>query len=116
MNVALEQVTTSLISKLRVNPSMLNSAVTIVKVGVEIVQGLPNAGSAEERKLLLIRALEKVAAGADGVQGTSDDLIPATIMNHLKVLLETKMAMDMIGVLQVVDFKAINAKCKCLPF
>ncbi len=112
----LDQITRVLLDKLRINPHLLSSAVTIIKVGVEIVQGLPNAGTWEDRKALLLHALELVAAGADGVLGTQDDLIPSSIMQNLKILLETKMASDMIGLLQSVDLQDVKKTCKCLPF
>lgn len=112
----IDEAATILLDKLRINPSALTSAVSLIQLGADVMRSMTNAGTPEERKIVLLRVLEKIAAGVDGVQGTQDDLIPTTIMNDLKLLLQTKMATDMISLiseLQNVDFKET---CKCLPF
>lgn len=60
--------------------------------------------SGAEKKELLLGALETIAKGRDGVQGTSDDLLPADFVVTIKLMLERNL------VSQVIDVVAATAK------
>lgn len=68
------------------NPfSIITKAMEIL----EKVKGLPGA----EKKLYIMRAIEIVAKGEDGIFGTADDLIPERTVIALKNMIEQ----DIIG-------------------
>jgi hypothetical protein len=72
---------------LKSNEVPLDSAVAVLAKTMEITERFKYLDGKLKKKLLL-EVLTRIAAGADGVVGTADDLIPATTMATLKVLLE----------------------------
>jgi len=69
------------------NEVSLNSAMAIVAKGMEVTSRFKYLDGSHKKKLLL-EVLTRIAAGADGVLGTADDLLPASTMATLKMLLE----------------------------
>ncbi len=113
----IEQIANALLQKLKLSPGSAASAVSILKTCYELVNGMLTTSTVEDKKVVLVKVLEKVAAGQDGVLGTADDVISPTVLGHLKTLLETKMASDIIGMLNSVNMETIKTKCcPCLPF
>jgi hypothetical protein len=71
------------------NPfSIITKAMEIL----EKVKGLPGA----EKKLYIMRAIETVAKGEDGIFGTADDLIPEKTVIMLKNMVEQNIIGDTI--------------------
>jgi hypothetical protein len=71
------------------------SAMTIVRRGMELLNVYPSLKGAE-KKVLLVRVLEQVCAGGDGVLGTADDLLPESTLRAIKTLLEGDLMGDIL--------------------
>ena len=93
---AIDQVVFELQNFIVNDKASLNPVNLIVK-GMEVAQKLPNMSGAE-KKALVISALEKVAAGKDGVTGTDDDLIPQEVVASIRAVLEKNLVGDIIDV------------------
>jgi hypothetical protein len=71
------------------------SAMSIVRKGMELLNAYPQLRGAE-KKAVLIRVLEQVSAGNDGVLGTDDDLLPPATLKAMKALLEGDLIGDIV--------------------
>lgn len=74
------------------------SAMNIIAKGMEIMETFPNLSSSE-KKTLLVKVIQKVAAGADGILGTDDDLLPKECMEMLKVILDNNLTDGIISII-----------------
>lgn len=90
-----------LLVNLKVNNRSLNDAVEIISLCMELVDKYPDL-SGPEKSALVIKVLEEICKGQDGVVGTSDDLIPANIMEILKSILS-------LGIVQSIIDQIIKA-------
>ena len=72
---------------IRANEVRIDSAMAIVAKGMEIMERFKYLDG-KHKKALLVEILNRIAAGKDGVVGTADDMIPASTMAALRVLLE----------------------------
>lgn len=70
----------------------------VIAKGMEVldkVQGLSGA----DKKVLLVSALRKIAAGKDGVAGTEDDVFPPEIVEGVRVILEKDLVSNLIDLI-----------------
>lgn len=75
-----------------------DSPMKILTKGIEIMESFPNM-SGEQKKIMIVKVVEKIAAGADGIVGTEDDIIPGNVVASLKMLLEQDLIGDIVGVI-----------------
>lgn len=68
---------------------------------VDIIVAVTRATSS---KAEAIAALRKLASGRDGVAGTADDLIPASVVGVLEFLLENEVAADIVALVPTGAF------------
>lgn len=97
----------------------------IIGKGMELM-GSFETMSGPEKKKYLIKAIEMVARGKDGVFGTEDDLIPENTAKTLMMLLEQNLVEDTIhliadaatGKLNVGQMKKVGHGCfmVCMSF
>ena len=80
------------------NSSLTNPLNLIVKVMEMVAKEWP-VSSGQEKRELLIQVLTVVAAGADGVEGTSDDVLPADLVRSVKLLLDNNLVAGMADIL-----------------
>lgn len=62
---------------------------------VSVIQLVTRATSSKEEAVAVLRQL---AAGQDGVQGTSDDVIPAAVVEVLAYLIQSGVAEDIVAI------------------
>lgn len=74
------------------------SAMELIARGMEIMDTFPNL-SGKEKKERLMKVLYKVAAGADGILGTEDDILPKECIETLQLVLEKNILEDFITVI-----------------
>lgn len=88
--------------------AILRSPVQLIAQGMEILNTSSQwAGmTGTQKKEVLVGALEKIAKGSDGVEGTADDLFPPEFVATVKLLLERQL------VSQIVDVISAAAKGK----
>ena len=86
---------------LKSNEIKLDSAMMIVGKGMEVVQRFQYLDGKLKKKLLL-EIITRIAAGADGIAGTADDLIPAKTMATLKMMLESDLVDETINLVASV--------------
>lgn len=104
-----------------------DSPMKLIAKGMELLETFPNM-KGEEKKDLLIKVIEKIAAGADGVVGTDDDIIPAAVVEALKTMLEKDLIGDIIQVISsaargefniqqatLVAVETANVARSCIP-
>uniref|UniRef100_A0A6C0CR58 Uncharacterized protein n=1 Tax=viral metagenome TaxID=1070528 RepID=A0A6C0CR58_9ZZZZ len=75
-----------------------DSPMKLIAKGMEMLEMFPNM-KGDEKKALLVKAIEKIAVGADGVAGTDDDIIPKSVVDALKTILEKDLIGDIIQVI-----------------
>jgi hypothetical protein len=92
------KVTIILLESISNNQLSQVSAMNVIAKGMEIMETFPNLSSTDKRSLLL-KVIHKVAAGADGILGTEDDLLPKECMETLKIILENNLADGIIGII-----------------
>jgi hypothetical protein len=89
-----------------------DSPMKLIAKGMEIMQTFPNL-KGDDKEKLLVKVIERIAAGADGIVGTSDDIIPAPVVEGLKTMLEKDLIGDVAGVIKSAfkgDFNLNKAK------
>lgn len=74
------------------------SAFSFIAKGMEIMDTFPNL-TGEEKKNMLLNVIKKVAAGADGILGTDDDILPKECVETLQFILNKNLAEDIIKVI-----------------
>ena len=65
-----------------------NNPVTLIAHAMEIVAKHFPTTDTNAKKEMVMKVIKVVAAGADGIEGTNDDLISSYTVSKLKVLLE----------------------------
>lgn len=70
-----------------------NSPMAIVAKGMELID---KAAAGGNKKELLLKILERVIAGKDGVLGTDDDLLPAKTVQDIQTLLKSNVLESMV--------------------
>jgi hypothetical protein len=116
--VVLQSLITSLQDAIEQKTVNANSAMAIIGKGMELM-GYFKDVSGPEKKKYLIKAIEIVAKGKDGVFGTDDDLIPESTAKTLTMLLEQNLVEDTIqlisdaakGKLNVEQVKKVGKGC-----
>lgn len=78
---------------------------TLVAEGMKFIQQMQSPLTLVEKKQALLVAFERIAAGADGALGTADDVIPADIVQKIKLLLDNQI-MD--GFMDVLSEHSIS--------
>lgn len=76
------------------------TATFLIKVGFEVVYNYKELNTHAVRKEYLLKALETIAKGKDGILGTEDDLIPEPVLHQLQTMIDTDMLQ---GVVQLVS-------------
>lgn len=71
------------------------SAMAIVKKGMELMDKYKHL-TGQEKKELLIKVLENISAGNDGIIGTDDDILPQETVTAMKTILDGKLVGDII--------------------
>jgi len=123
--VVLASLVTSLQDALQNKTVNANSAMAIIGKGMELM-GQFETLSGPEKKKYLIKAIEMVARGKDGVFGTDDDLIPENTAKTLMMLLEQNLVEDTIhlvadaatGKLKIGQLQKVGKNCfmVCMSF
>lgn len=72
-----------------------SNPLAIVGKALEILKSY-GSFSNEEKATFITQALTKIAAGADGVYGTADDVIPPQVIDAVKVLIEKQLISDIV--------------------
>jgi len=75
----------------------VSSPMSIIAAALSVVQKI-GAMSLDEQKQVTLKAIERIAAGADGISGTDDDLIPVAVVQKISALLNA----DVVG--SILDF------------
>jgi hypothetical protein len=71
------------------------SALAIVRKGTELLASY-NTLTGNEKKQLLIRVLEHISAGNDGILGTDDDLLPEATVIAIRTVLDGSLLDDVV--------------------
>lgn len=85
----------------------IQSAMTIVKKGMELMDKYKNL-SGKEKKDLLIKVLDNISAGNDGIIGTDDDILPQETVAAMRTILDGKLINDIIDTMLSVARGDIN--------
>lgn len=85
----------------------IQSAMTIVKKGMELMDKYKHL-SGKEKKDLLIKVLDNISAGNDGIIGTDDDILPQETVAAMRTILDGKLIEDIIDTMISVARGDIN--------
>lgn len=85
------------------------NAVALIAKGMELMKQYTTLNESE-KKALLLQVLQTIAAGKDGIQGTSDDIIDSKTLAQLKYMLENNIVQDMVSTFQDVVSGKIDLK------
>jgi hypothetical protein len=88
-----------------VNGTVKSSPMSLLQEAYKIAQSFP-ALSIADKKEMVVFSLEKLACGADGIAGTADDLIPADVINQIRILLDTQILDGMIDFVSDIELHA----------
>lgn len=101
-----------------------SSAMVVVAKGMELMETFPNM-TGPQKKDLLVKVIERVAAGKDGIIGNEDDIIPKECVEALKVMMEKDLLGSVVSVisdaargkfnLNKTVAVAVEVKKVCLP-
>ena len=69
------------------------SAMSIIAKGMELMETFPNMNG-QQKQTLLMTVIEKIAAGSDGILGTSDDILSKETVEMLRLILEKNLLAD----------------------
>jgi len=99
-------------------------AMVLIAKGMEIMETYKDL-QGNQKKELLVKVMEKVASGSDGIVGTEDDLIPKETVDTLKSLLTQNLLGQVMSIvkdaargkfnLQATISVATEVQKKCLP-
>lgn len=81
---------------LKIKAADVTNVIDLITIGMEIVEKFPDL-SGPDRSAILIKALEEIAKGDDGIIGTTDDVIPKHILEPLKTILSLNLVQDIIA-------------------
>lgn len=100
-----------IIDHLKSLPNLANlNVASLLSEATRFIQKFPEV-SHEDRKVSIFKAFEKIAAGADGVIGTADDIFPPETVQNIKVLLDNQIMDGFIDVLSNGTFEKATASC-----
>jgi hypothetical protein len=73
----------------------ISSALRLVVDCMKIVEQIPTC-QGKDKKAILLKCLQEIAKGNDGVAGTDDDVIGKDVMNALSILLNENIIDDVV--------------------
>ena len=76
----------------------LDNPIQIIIEGMQILDKFKDLPGLEKREVL-IKALETISVGTDGIEGTYDDLININVVNSIRVLLKENLLANVITVI-----------------
>jgi hypothetical protein len=74
------------------------SAMAIVRKGIELLDHYTSL-KGNEKKQMLIRVLEHISAGNDGILGTDDDILPQGTVKAIRAILDQSLIEDIVETL-----------------
>lgn len=74
------------------------SPMVIITKGMELMETFPNM-KGPEKKDLLIKVIQRISAGKDGIVGTEDDIIPKECVDALQTILDKNLLEGVVGVI-----------------
>lgn len=83
----------------------LNNGVDVIKSLVYVTDGFIKL-TKEEKKQIIIKTLEDITAGEDGILNTEDDLLSPSVLEGLELLIKSDMIVSTIDLV----FEAMHAK------
>ena len=95
----------------------VNDPFKLIKDGFLLVASLGVSSDRNVQKQITLKAIERIAAGADGISGTDDDLIPVEIVQKLGALVNTNLlgnAIDFISEHEQTLSKIAEVAPSCL--
>lgn len=74
------------------------SAMSIVTKGMELLNKYKDL-KGTDKKTLLVKVLQDISAGNDGIIGTADDLLPQSTVEAIKKILDGDLISDIVNVI-----------------
>jgi hypothetical protein len=94
----------------------VNSPFSIITKSMEVISTLHQLNG-HQKKALLLRTLKDIAAGKDRVAGTSDDIIPAKVVDEITKMMESGLIDDYVRIiLDVAQGKFTFTRAVAVPF
>lgn len=87
-----------ILSAISAKTVVISNPYDIIITGMTILEKYPLM-TGEQKQTMLIKALDALAKGPDGVSGTPDDVIPASIIKALDIMLENNLVPSVITII-----------------
>jgi hypothetical protein len=100
-----------------VNGTVMASPMTLLQEAYKIASSFPALSMADKKEMAMF-SLDRLACGADGIAGTADDLIPADVMDKIRILFDSQIIdgmIDFIADMKVPDCLPRLFPCFCKP-
>lgn len=98
MEIARDEITSSIRQLITDKKVTVNNAIGLLRVAMQQAERLRSLSGAE-KQALVIDILSTIAKGADGIEGTSDDIIPPVVINGIRALLEHDLVASTIDII-----------------
>jgi hypothetical protein len=121
MENLIQSVYTQITEIIKSNQIDVNSPFSIITKSMEVISTLQELNG-HQKKALLLRTLKDIAAGTDRVAGTSDDVIPAKVIEEITKMMDSGLIDDYVKIiLDVAQGKftfarAVDVAAKTVPF
>ena len=76
----------------------INSGIDVLKCMMQIIETYPMLDG-KQKKEIIISTMQDIAAGRDGILGTSDDVIPLFVVHHIQMIVESEILSGAIDVI-----------------
>jgi hypothetical protein len=73
--------------RVRVREQNINDPIHLVSLVMQTVEDIKDM-SGKEKRMVVVNIMAEIAKGADGVAGTSDDLLPHKVVLAIKAMIE----------------------------
>lgn len=102
MDSIIQDVVKKLSEILAKQSGLLINPLQAVTMGMELMNKYPSL-SGSEKKVMLVKALNVISSGKDGIVGTNDDVIPKPVLDTLMKLIEGQLVHNLIDLVSDVS-------------
>lgn len=98
MEIARDEIVSSIRLMIQQKKVNITSAISLLKVGMQKAEALRSL-SGKEKQDLVVDILSTIAKGADGIEGTQDDLIPSSVIAAIRAMIEHDLVASTIDII-----------------
>lgn len=108
MDIVKEEILLKLVKMIETKEVDVRNVIDVIKVTmkqVETIKGMPLA----DQKVLVIDLIRDLSRGADGIEGTEDDIIPVNVVAGAKAMIENSLVGSIFDMVRLADREAMKS-------